>query len=284
MENPPPPMAPSGPPSPRRGRGNWWGLGAFLALLAGKLKFFLPVLKFLPLVLKTGGSMLLMIGVYTLMFGWKFAVGFVLLIFVHEIGHVLAAQRCGVRVSAPFFIPFFGALIMLKELPRNAWTEARIAIGGPLLGAVAAGACHALHVATGHPLLLVLAYFGYWLNLFNLAPVGFFDGGRIVTAISPWMWLVGFSALGTLVVWRFRDSYSVGSFIEHNFILLVVLFFALPRIFWLFGSRKSPEQLRYFEVTGGQRATMAVLYFGLAGLLAAGMFASKVAITALDLR
>ena len=77
---------------------------------------------------------------------------------------------------------------------------------------------------------------------------------------------------------------SVGEFLEHNFILLVVLCFALPRIFWLFGSRKSPEQSRYFEVTGGQRATMAVLYFGLAGLLAAGMFAAKVGVEALDLR
>ena len=286
---PPPPPFPrsplprtfGGPPPPQRGKGGWWGLGAVIALLAGKLKFLAPVLKFLPVILKTGGSMLLMIGIYTLMFGWPFAVGFVLLLFVHELGHIAAARRCGIKVSAPFFIPFVGALIMLKELPKNAWTEARIAFGGPLLGAVGAGLCHALYVATGHPLLLVLAYFGYWLNLFNLAPVGFLDGGRIVSAISPWMWLVGFSALSTLAVWRFRASGSAELFIEHNFILLLVLFFSLPRLLWLFNRHKSPEQLRYFEVTSGQRWTMAVLYFGLAGMLAAGMFHTRVGVDAL---
>lgn len=276
--------APPAPPKKKSKAAGWLGLGALLVLLAGKLKFLLPVLKFLPVILKTGGSMLLMIGIYTMMFGWPFAVGFVALLFIHELGHVFAARRCGLKVSAPVFIPFIGALILLKDLPKNAWTEARVALGGPWAGALAAAACHLVYVGTGQPLFAVLAYFGYWLNLFNLAPVGFLDGGRIVTAISPWMWLVGFNLLGTLAVWRFRDSADVGQFLEHNFILLLVLVMGLPRLFWLFRRDKSPEQLRYFEVTTVQRWVTAVLYFGLAALLAAGMFFTRETIDALKLR
>lgn len=277
----PPPLPPPPPSPPKKGRGGWLGLGALGALFIGKLKFLLPVLKFLPVILKTGGSMLLMVGVYTFMFGWKFALGFVLLLFVHELGHVFMAGQIGLPITAPIFIPFLGAQITMKEMPKNAWAEARLALGGPWAGALAAAFCHVLWVLTGHPQLLVLAYFGYWLNLFNLAPLGFLDGGRIVTAISPWMWLVGFSAMVTLTVWRFRASDSVGQFLNYNFILLLVLFFSLPRLRWLFNRHKSPEQLRYFEVTSGQRWTVALLYFSLAAALAGGMFWTRTTMDAL---
>ena len=92
-------------------------------------------LKFLPLLLKSGGTMLLMIWIYTKMWGWKFAVGFVLLLLVHECGHLLVAKKFGLKVGAPVFIPFMGAFIALKEAPRNAWMEACVGIGGPMLGA-----------------------------------------------------------------------------------------------------------------------------------------------------
>src|SRR5213080_337254 len=158
-------------------------VGVVIAKFFTKLKFFiLPALKFLPLLLKSGGTMVLMIWVYTMMWGWKFAVGFVVLLFVHECGHLIVARFWGLRVGAPVFIPFMGAFIALKEAPRNAWIEAQVGIGGPMLGTMGAAVCEAIHIATGNPLFGALAYTGFFLNLFNLAPVGFLDGGRIITA------------------------------------------------------------------------------------------------------
>jgi len=119
----------------------------------GKVKFLiLPILKFFPILLKTGGSMILMIGVYAMAFGWKWAVGFVLLLLIHELGHVIAAKQVGLPVTAPVFIPFMGAFILLKEMPKNAWVEAKVAIGGPLFGAAGAVLCYAVYVFTGHGL------------------------------------------------------------------------------------------------------------------------------------
>jgi Zn-dependent protease len=242
-------------------------LGVVVVLLlkfGAKLKFLiLPIIKFLPMILKTGGTMILSIGAYAMMWGVWFAVGFVLLIFVHELGHLLAARKCGLKVGAPVFIPFMGAIIALKEAPRDAWIEAQVGIGGPVLGTVGAALCEAIHLATGNPMFRALAYTGFFLNLFNLAPISPLDGGRIVTALSPWLWLVGF-----IIV--------LGMTITHpNFILILILVFSAPRIFFLF-RRKSDEERRYFEVTPGQRWTMAVLYFGLIALLVIGMQLSHI--------
>ena len=84
--------------------------------------------------------MLVSIGAYALLWGWQFAVGFVLLLLVHELGHVVEAKRQGLPVSAPMFIPFLGALITLKQLPDNAWNEAKVAIAGPIVGGLGAAA------------------------------------------------------------------------------------------------------------------------------------------------
>jgi Zn-dependent protease len=219
---------------------------------------FLAKLKFLLPFLKTGVTMLLSIGAYALVWGWRFAAGFVLLIFVHECGHLIAAKRIGLKVGMPVFIPFMGALIALKEAPRNAWIEAQVGIGGPLLGAAGAAACEGIYLLTGNALFRALAYTGFLLNLFNLAPVGFLDGGRIVTALSPWLWLAGFAIMVFLTITHF------------NFIVLLILIFSVPRLLFLF-RRKSEAELRYFEVTPAQRWTMAALYFGLIALLVFGM-------------
>lgn len=229
-----------------------------IAKFFAKLKFFiLPALKFLPVILKSGGTMILSIGVYALAFGWKFAVGFVLLLFVHECGHLIVAKKFGLPVSAPVFIPFMGAFILLKNQPRNAWMEACVGIGGPMLGALGAVACHALGQAQDSPTVLALASSGYFLNLFNLMPVGFLDGGRIVTALSRWLWLPGFA----LLLW-FGWTYP-------NLIVWLIIFTSLPRLFSLFRKRTEEEQ-RYFEVTPAQRWTMSLLYFGLIAVLALG--------------
>src|SRR4029077_2782111 len=163
-------------------------VGVVIAKFFAKLKFLiLPALKFLPILLKSGGTMLLSIGIYATIWGWKFAVGFVVLMFVHECGHLIVAKRFGLKVSAPVFIPFMGAFILLKDQPRNAWMEACVGIGGPMLGSLGALACHSLGEMIDAPVLIALAYSGYLLNLFNLTPVGMLDGGRIVTALSRWL-------------------------------------------------------------------------------------------------
>jgi Zn-dependent protease len=151
-------------------------IGVVILKFLAKIKFVLPIL------LKTGGSMLITIGVYAMVWGWKFAVGFVLLLMLHECGHLIVAKKFGLKVSAPMFIPFVGAFILLKEAPRNAWMEACVGIGGPMFGSLAALLCHAVGIHFGTPLLIALAWSGYFLNLFNLAPVGMLDSGRIVTA------------------------------------------------------------------------------------------------------
>jgi len=257
---PPPQPDGSGGKNVKRALGPLAVLAAFFAKVKG---FLIVGLKFLPILLKTGGTMILSIGVYAMYWGWRFAVGFVLLIFVHECGHLLVAKRLGLKVGAPMFIPFVGALIALKQMPRNAWHEAQVGIGGPILGAVGAAVCYGIYCATGNGLFGALAYTGFFLNLFNLAPIGFLDGGRIVTALSPWLWLVGTIIIGLMM------------FVHFNFLLLIIFVMSLPRLFSLF-RKKSSEEARYFEVTPQQRLIMGGMYFGLIALLVVGMVAAKV--------
>jgi Zn-dependent protease len=232
---------------------------ALMAKFFAKLKFLvLPLLKFLPILLKSGGTMLLMIWIYTRIWGWQFAVGFVLLLLVHECGHLLVAKKFGLKVGAPVFIPFMGAFIALKEAPRNAWMEACVGIGGPMLGSLGALVCNALGEILDAPIFIALAWFGYFLNLFNLTPVGMLDGGRIVTALSRWLWLPGFAVL-IWFGWKFP-----------NFVIWLMVLLSLPRIYSLFRKR-SEEERRYYEVTPAQRWTMSILYFGLIAVLVFAM-------------
>lgn len=259
---PPPPPVSTGASTGKESNGRakkLFGPLVVVGVLLAKFKgLLIPALKFLPVLLKTGGTMFLSIGLYAMKWGWWYALGFVLLIFVHECGHLVAARRVGLKVGAPVFIPFFGAIIALKEAPRNAWIEAQVGIGGPLLGTAGAAVCYALYLILGEPLFAALAFSGFFLNLFNLAPVGFLDGGRVVTVLSPWLWVVGMAIVVALLVSHF------------NFILLLIAVTALPRLFSLFRKR-TVEEARYFEVTPAQRLTMAALYFGLAAFLVLAM-------------
>jgi Zn-dependent protease len=237
---------------------------ALIATLFAKFKFaLLAVLKFLPVILKTGGTMLISVWAYAMLWGWWFATGFVVLIFVHECGHLIVAKKFGLKVSAPMFIPFMGALILLKDAPKNAWMEAWVGIGGPIFGSLGALACYALYPLTGNPMFVALAYTGFFLNLFNLAPFGFLDGGRIATALSPWLWVVGLVIIGSM------------AFVHPSFILILIIIMSLPRLFSLFRAKTDAEK-RYFEVTPAQRGTMAVMYFGLVAALVLGMHAAQV--------
>ncbi len=167
-----------------------WVLGAIGAFLLTQAKFILPLLKFG----KLGGalvSMFVTIGAYALIAPLPFAVGLVIMILIHEMGHVFAAKLKGLPVTAPVFIPFLGALITMKKHPTDAVTEAYIAFGGPLLGTVGALAAFVLGTGLDSPLLISIASIGFFLNLINLMPIHPLDGGRISTAVTRWLWLLG---------------------------------------------------------------------------------------------
>jgi len=146
--------------------------------------------------------MLLSVAVYALVFGWRYAAGFVALLFVHECGHYIAARRRGLDVGAPTFIPFVGAWIQLKQMPHDAETEAYVGLGGPLLGTVGAVACYALARHYDATWLLAVAYAGFFLNLFNMIPLSPLDGGRITAVLSARIWLLGVPVLGAMFLYR----------------------------------------------------------------------------------
>jgi Zn-dependent protease len=221
---------------------------ALLALLAaGKL----------GKVLLTGGTMILSVFAYALVFGWWYAVGFVLLIFVHEMGHYLAARQRGLAVGAPTFIPFVGAWIELKDMPHDVETEAWIGLAGPLLGSIGALACFYAWRATGEPLYLALSYAGFFLNLFNLIPVSPFDGGRITAIISPRVWLLGAPLMVGLFFWRPSP------------LLILMAVLAAPQLWkaWNFDP-DAPENAAYYSVAPAKRFEYALYYLALAAFLA----------------
>src|SRR4051794_17045604 len=146
--------------------------------------------------------MILSVVMYAFVYGWWYAVGFVALIFVHEMGHFVAARQRGLDVGAPTFIPFVGAWIALRELPHNVETEAYIGFAGPLAGTLAAMACYFAAHETDSQLLLALSYSGCMLNLITLFPVSPLDGGRITAIISPKVWLAGVPLLAALFFYR----------------------------------------------------------------------------------
>ncbi len=228
------------------------------AALLLKFKAAILVMFKLPL-LTTAGSMVVSIGAYAMLWGWRFGLGFVLLLFVHESGHALEARRQGLPVSAPVFIPFMGAAILLREMPHNAWREARLALAGPLVGSLGAALCWGLAIAYDSSLLLALAYFGFFLNLFNLLPVVPLDGGRVVAALHPAIWIVGFAALAGLV------------YVAPNPILLIVLFLAAYELYRRWQTRHETREHEYYKVRPGQRLVIAIGYFGLAILLTIAM-------------
>ncbi|MFC0216655.1 site-2 protease family protein [Paenibacillus chartarius] len=203
----------------RKPGGPKWAWTAVLLFIVTKLKSIAGLLKFS----KVGGTLLTMlvsVGAYAIAYPLPFAIGFVVLILIHELGHSIAAKQKGLPVSAPIFIPFIGALIAMKRHPRDAATEAYIAFGGPLLGTIGAVLFLAAGVMLDNRLLISLANVGFMLNLINLLPIHPLDGGRISTAVTRWLWLVGLIAGLVVIIDLFSPS-RPGSWI---FVLLWVMF------------------------------------------------------------
>ena len=174
-------------------RESWRNGGVLAALGAMLLKFktiIILVLSKAKLVLigltklKTLLSMFAFFAVYWAAWGWKFALGFVLSIYIHEMGHVVAARRFGIRASAPVFIPLLGAFILLKEPVRDVRVNARIGLAGPVWGLGAAVAFYLAFLGTGDPLLGAIAGTVAWMNLFNMLPVWTLDGARGFTSLT----------------------------------------------------------------------------------------------------
>ena len=129
-------------------------------------------------------SMLLAFGAYWMAYGWQFAAGLVLSIYVHEMGHVAALRKYRIAATAPMFIPFFGAFIRQKQYPANAGEDARVGLAGPVYGLCAAVAAWLIGLFTGAPVWFAIARVGAWINLFNLIPVWQLDGGRGFRALT----------------------------------------------------------------------------------------------------
>jgi Zn-dependent protease len=228
-------------------------LGLLLLKVLGKGKFLLSGLAKLPTIL----SMLLMMAAYVAMYGWTFGVGIVLLIYLHEMGHVAAIKHCGLPFGWPVFVPFVGAFVRLQSNARDAAEEAYIGYAGPLLGSVAAGACWGLGLMLDHYPLVVLAFFGFFLNFFNLIAIPPLDGGRVARAFGKAGWILVLAAL-----W---GAYAV---YEDGMVMLIALVGTINGLMKLSGPAPTDS---YFRIADWKRWAAALAYAGLAFGLAVAM-------------
>jgi Zn-dependent protease len=209
-------------------------------------------------------SFLISAAFYAWAWGWQFGVGLVTLLLVHEMGHVIELRREGIKASAPMFIPFFGAMVAMREMPQNAWAEAKVGLAGPVLGSAGAFAVLVWAEAVDSNLLRGLAYVGFLLNLFNLAPVVPLDGGRAMAALHPAFWF-----LGLFLVALFFFAY-------HNIFALLVLVLGSVELYRRWNHRRDPAFSAYHAVPWRQRLAVAAVYLGLVAVLVIGMHAAWV--------
>ena len=244
--------------------------GAIAAIVAflTKLKAILLLLPKFKL-LTTAGTMIVSIVAYGALWGFSFAAGFVILLLVHEMGHVIALRREGIKASAPMFIPFLGAVISARSLGDNAAAEARVGLAGPILGSIGAAACIVIWHATGNDLWRALAFTGFFLNLFNLLPVVPLDGGRAMAAMAPWMWFVGLAGMVALAI------------LFPNPIILLIVVFAGYETYrrWKLRQAGGDAQQEYYRVRPLDRALVAAVYLSLIALLVVGMDATNLPLT-----
>lgn len=243
-----------------------WGVFAVIAAVLAKFKFVIFLifakLKYILIALKFGKfastlvSMLFMIVIYAQMYGWAYGLGFVLLLFAHEMGHYIVAKKVNINVSGPVFIPFVGAFISMKDEPQNAVAEAAMAAGGPILGSLAALGSVLIYMITDNNLFLALAYTGFMINLFNLIPIHPLDGGRIVTAISPKIWLVGIPIL---------------LYISIKFFNPIIIMFLIMGCVQAFKQLRNPDKI-YYKTSIYTKIIFSLIFFGLMALLGVGIF------------
>jgi Zn-dependent protease len=224
-------------------------MGSVFALLFGLFKLG-----------KAGGTLLTMLislGAYSLVFGWRYAAGFIGLLLVHEMGHFTAARQRGLAVSAPTFIPFVGAWIELKDQPMDVATEAYVASAGPLLGTIGATLVYFWARESESGLLMAIAYGGYFLNFFNLIPLSPLDGGRMTAILSPRIWFIGAPLMLAMMLYRPSP------------LLVLILVMSIPAL------KKArhfdpdaPENRAYYAAPTSLKVQYGAFYLGLAAYLA----------------
>ena len=265
-----PAPAPAPPRPPQRTGWKRFATPLFFGLVAvlkwGKaLVLLLPKAK----LLTTSASMVVSVGAYALIWGWKFAAGFVGLLFLHEMGHYIQLRREGVQPSGMLFIPFLGAAVGARSLGGSALAEARVGLAGPILGTLATAALLPVIAASDDDFWRALAFTGFFLNLFNLLPVVPLDGGRAMAAMSPWMWALGLFAVVLL------------AFAYPNPVILLIVLLALMETWRRWRALRSGDATvrAYYRVRPLHRAVVAGVYLGLIALLVLGMDATHVART-----
>jgi len=237
----------------------------FIAVVAllWKLKFiFAAIFKFK--IFATAGTMAVSVAAYALLWGWWFGVAFVLLILVHELGHVLELRHQGIPASAPLFIPFLGAVVGMKQLPDDVWKEARVALAGPILGSAGAAVVWAAGEVLESEFLVAMAFVGFFINLFNLLPIVPLDGGRAVAALHPAFWLLGLAGLAGLMILRPSP------------ILLLIVVIGGFELWNRWHARHDAAASGYYRIKPWQRAVVGATYLGLAALLAVGMLETHI--------
>jgi Zn-dependent protease len=246
----------------RKGLAGLGGIGATLAALLLKLQGLAFLLKFGI----AGITALVSVAIYAFFLGWPFAIGLVVLLFIHEMGHAVVMKLKGIPVGGLIFIPMLGAAVTMRRMPQNARDEAEVGIAGPMAGTIAASAC--LLLAQFNPqsstLWPSLAYFGFFMNLFNLIPIVPFDGGRVLAAIDRRIWIIGFLGLLAFQIWSWLHG-------DTSIWLLFFIAMAATQL-WSRGIASASAQARaYYDVPVGTRIILSLAYFGLAAVLVLGM-------------
>ena len=242
----------SAPPAPPRQNPLKRALAPVAAALAALAKWGAVLFKLKAFTLV--GSMIVSLAAYTWAFGFSFALGFIVLLFVHEMGHVVVLRMRGIRAGLPVFLPFLGAFVTMKDEPRSAYDEALSGLAGPGFGMAAAGVVAYQAQGTGSLYLYALAHVGFLLNVFNLLPFLPLDGGRAAAALHPVVWALG---LGVLLFVEIRHPSPI---------IPIVLVFGAIETWRRWKLRDTDAQRRYNDLTARQRLTIGAVYVALAAV------------------
>ncbi|MCE9584973.1 MAG: site-2 protease family protein [Planctomycetes bacterium] len=236
---------------------------SLVAAIVGGLMLWASKAKWLTSLLTLAAS----VGAYHLLGTWTFAMGVFGVVLIHELGHGWVMRAHGLRAGFPIFIPFVGAIIAMRDQPRDARVEAEIGYGGPLTGAIASTIAFVVFYATQSDVWLRVALVGYLLNLFQMIPVLPLDGGRIVAAISPRLWIVGIAFLAAVVGLTWASPSPRAEYLPGTILLLMLASIGMGRAWeaWRDPRRLGPEA--YYDVPGNYRIAMALAYLLLTAFL-----------------
>ena len=257
------PARPGRPAQQRRGVIGW--LTAFGLFILGYAKYAFLLIKGVPALL-TLSSLFVSFGLYALYAGPAFAAALVSMILVHEMGHVVEIRRQGLKATAPVFIPFLGAAIFQRSHPQDALRQAQIGIAGPIAGTLGATAAWALYLYNpGWTVLALAASLGFFINLFNLIPVGMLDGGWITAPLSKWFQVFGLALMAASVF-----------FLGLSPILFIIVLFSLPTII---GRFRYAGTAYYQEVSRTGRWAMGAAWLALVVYLGYALVTSQQQLT-----